>query len=105
MMETVVLLKPQTEWRKVKRWYSDMPEFFQLPLRQFSPDRISYDELINEMDQALKITGTTNAWAMPIKNRIDMLTTGVRTPIGIKIFGSDLQNIEELGTHLEMILK
>jgi Cu(I)/Ag(I) efflux system membrane protein CusA/SilA len=105
MMETVVLLKPETEWRKVKRWYADMPEFFQIPLRTFFPDRITYDELINEMDQALKIPGTTNAWTMPIKNRIDMLTTGVRTPIGIKIFGSDLKKIEELGTHLEMILK
>jgi Cu(I)/Ag(I) efflux system membrane protein CusA/SilA len=57
------------------------------------------------MDQALKIPGTTNAWTMPIKNRIDMLTTGVRTPIGIKILGADLKKIEEIGTHLEMILK
>jgi len=83
MMETVVALKPQREWRK----------------------GISYEKLIEEMDQALKIPGTTNAWTMPIKNRIDMLTTGVRTPIGIKILGSDLKKIEEIGAHLEMILK
>ena len=83
MMETVVLLKPESQWRK----------------------GVSYETLINEMDQNLKITGTTNAWTMPIKNRIDMLTTGVRTPIGIKIFGADLKKIEEIGTHLEMILK
>ena len=83
MMETVVVLKPEDEWRK----------------------GISYERLIEEMDQALKIPGTTNAWTMPIKNRIDMLTTGVRTPIGIKIFGADLKKVEEIGTHLEMILK
>ncbi len=83
MMETVVVLKPESQWRK----------------------GLSYEALVNEMDQSLKIPGTTNAWTMPIKNRIDMLTTGVRTPVGIKIFGSDLKKIEEIGTHLEMILK
>ena len=57
------------------------------------------------MDLSLKIPGTTNAWTMPIKNRIDMLTTGIRTPVGIKVFGSDLKQIEETGMHLEMILK
>ncbi len=105
MMETVVLLKPERDWRAVPRWYSGLPAWMQAPLRHFWPDRISYEALIEEMDQALKITGTTNAWTMPIKNRIDMLTTGVRTPIGIKIFGSDLTTIEEIGTHLEMLLK
>jgi Cu(I)/Ag(I) efflux system membrane protein CusA/SilA len=63
------------------------------------------DELINELDQAMRFPGVTNAWTMPIKARIDMLTTGVRTPIGIKIFGADLTEIEKLGTHIEMILK
>ena len=87
MMETVVVLKPEKEWRKK------------------GGKRISYEELIEEMDQVLKIPGTTNAWTMPIKNRIDMLSTGVRTPIGIKILGSDLKKIEEIGAHLEMILK
>ncbi len=105
MMETVVLLKPERQWRKVKRWYSWLPDILEGPLRPFWPDHLSYEQLIDEMDQALKIPGTTNAWTMPIKNRIDMLTTGVRTPIGIKIFGSDLKKIEEIGTHLEMILK
>ncbi len=105
MMETVVLLKPERQWRKVRRWYSRLPDFLEGPLRPFWPDHISYEQLIEEMDQALKIPGTTNAWTMPIKNRIDMLTTGVRTPIGIKIFGADLKTIEELGTHVEMILK
>jgi len=105
MMETVVLLKPEREWRPVARWYSRLPAPLQGGFRAFWPDHISYEELIEEMDQALKIPGTTNAWTMPIKNRIDMLTTGVRTPIGIKIFGDDLTQIESIGAHLEQILK
>lgn len=106
MMETVVLLKPVYEWRGKSQWYSLwMPELFKPFLQRFWPEHISYEDLITEMDQKLKIPGTTNAWTMPIKNRVDMLTTGVRTPIGIKIFGSDLKKIEELGSHLEMILK
>jgi Cu(I)/Ag(I) efflux system membrane protein CusA/SilA len=106
MMETVVLLKPPHEWRKNPQWYSEkVPDFLQRPFRLIWPDRISHEDLIHEMNQALKIPGTTNAWTMPIKNRIDMLTTGVRTPIGIKILGADLKKIEEIGTHLEMILK
>ncbi|MBI3616499.1 MAG: efflux RND transporter permease subunit [Candidatus Omnitrophica bacterium] len=83
MMETVVMLKPKSEWRK----------------------RVTPEKLTDEMDQALKIPGTTNAWTMPIKNRTDMLSTGVRTPIGIKILGSDLKKIEEIGVQLESILK
>src|SRR3989338_1572616 len=105
MMETVVLLKPENEWRKVPQWYSWLPDWMEGPFRPFWPCHVSYEDLINEMDQALKILGTTNAWTMPIKNRIDMLTTGVRTPIGIKIFGADLKKIEETGLHLERILK
>jgi len=105
MMETVVLLKPEHEWRHVRRWYSGLPDWLHGPFRSFWPDHISYEDLINEMDQALKIPGTTNAWTMPIKNRIDMLTTGVRTPVGIKVLGADLKKIEAIGTHLEMILK
>ncbi|MBI1871292.1 MAG: efflux RND transporter permease subunit [Chlamydiae bacterium] len=105
MMETVVLLKPQDQWRKIDRWYASFPQFLQRPFRSVWPDHISHEDLVNEMDRALKIPGTTNAWTMPIKNRIDMLTTGVRTPIGIKILGADLKRIEEIGTQLELILK
>ena len=105
MMETVVTLKPEGEWRKIKRWYSGMPDFVKAPLRVFWPDRIAHEDLINQMDEALKIPGMTNAWTMPIKARIDMLSTGVRTPLGIKILGSDLEKIEGLGTRLEMVLK
>ncbi len=106
MMETVVILKPENQWRKKTRWYSSwVPEAMKAPLRLIWPEHASHEELVSEMDRSLKIPGTTNAWTMPIKNRIDMLTTGVRTPVGIKIQGSDLKKIEEIGTHLEMILK
>ncbi len=104
MMEVTVTLKPTSEWRKVSRWYSNWPDFLHGPLRHIWPDRISTEELISEMDQKMQFPGVVNAWTMPIKARIDMLSTGVRTPVGIKILGADLKEIERLGTHLEMIL-
>ncbi|NLH50226.1 MAG: efflux RND transporter permease subunit [Myxococcales bacterium] len=105
MMETTVILRPENEWRSKKRWYSFLPEILQAPFRLVWPDRISWEELIDELDRALRIPGVTNAWTMPIKARIDMLSTGVRTPIGIKIFGNEPQEIERIGTHLESILR
>ena len=106
MMETVVVLKPQNEWRHKPRWYSSaLPEFMQPPLRLLWPDRISWDELITEMDERLQLPGQVNAWTMPIKARIDMLTTGVRTPVGIKIYGDDLQKVETIGTEIEGYLR
>ena len=105
MMETTVVLKPQDQWRKKPQWYSRRtPEWLQKILRHAWPDRISQEELIDEMDRALKIPGTTNAWTMPIRNRIDMLTTGVRTPVGIKIYGSNLREIERIGREIEPVL-
>jgi len=107
MMETTVILKPPAEWRHKPRWYSSWsPEWLNnLLWRRVWPDRLSWDDLITEMNEALKIPGTTNAWTMPIKARIDMLTTGVRTPIGIKVYGADLEEIESIGERLEAILK
>ncbi|HPK67057.1 MAG TPA: efflux RND transporter permease subunit, partial [Thermoanaerobaculia bacterium] len=106
MMETTVVLRPEREWRSRETWYSGWaPEFLKGLLRPFWPDRIGYDELIGEMDRALRIPGVTNAWTMPIKARIDMLSTGVRTPVGIKILGRDLDEIERLGEELEPILQ
>jgi len=107
MMETTVILKPPSEWRPKARWYSSWsPEWLSdLLWRRVWPDRLSWDELVDEMNQALQIPGTTNAWTMPIKARIDMLTTGVRTPIGIKVYGADLKKIESIGERLEAILK
>lgn len=106
MMETVVVLKPQNEWRHADRWYSKFfPKFMQAPLRLVWPDRMSWEELIQEMDEKLQLPGQVNAWTMPIKVRIDMLTTGVRTPIGIKIYGDDLRTIENIGQEIEQHLR
>ncbi|MFB3784801.1 MAG: efflux RND transporter permease subunit [bacterium] len=106
MMETTVILKPEDQWRPKEQWHTHRaPEWLKPFLRPIWPDRISWEELIGEMDQALRIPGSTNAWTMPIKGRIDMLTTGVRTPIGIKIFGGNLKEIERIGSELETLLR
>ncbi|MBI2092002.1 MAG: efflux RND transporter permease subunit [Deltaproteobacteria bacterium] len=105
MMETTVILKPHDEWREVKRWYSFLPSFMEAPFRRVWTNRITWDELIAEMNDKMQFVGVTNAWTMPIKARIDMLTTGVRTPIGIKIYGSDLKEIERLGSEIEAVVK
>lgn len=105
MFETTVILKPPTEWRKKSRFYSGWPEIFQIPLRHIWYDRMSYEDLVGEMDQKLQYPGMSNAWTMPIKNRIDMLSTGIRTPIGIKIFGANLARIEQIGLQIESTLR
>ncbi len=83
MSETLVNLKPESEWRP----------------------GMTVDKLIAEMDKALQIPGVSNAWTMPIKNRIDMLATGIRTPIGIKLFGKDLAEMERLAQQIEQAVK
>src|ERR1019366_4166752 len=106
MMETTVILKPDSEWRTKERWYSSWaPGGLAGALRHVWPDRISHDELVDEMERALHIPGTTNAWTMPIKARIDMLATGIRTPVGIKIFGADLAEIERVGAEVEAAVR
>ena len=106
MMETTIHLHPQSEWREKKRWYSSWaPAPLKWLFRRIWYDRITHEELIAEMDKALQIPGNSNAWTMPIKGRIDMLTTGVRTPVGIKIFGSDLNEIQRIGSEMEAVLK
>ncbi len=106
MMETTVILKPESEWEARPRWYSSWAPSWALPaLRPLWPDHISWDELVDKMHRALQIPGVSNAWTMPIKARIDMLTTGVRTPIGIKIFGANLTEIQRIGEELEGLLR
>jgi copper/silver efflux system protein len=83
MYETVINLKPKDEWRP----------------------GVTVDSLIAEMDRALQFPGVSNAWTMPIKARIDMLSTGIRTPVGVKVFGSDLTEIEKLAREIEQVLK
>ncbi|MBI3298944.1 MAG: efflux RND transporter permease subunit [Elusimicrobia bacterium] len=107
MMETTIVLKPREEWREKPRWYSSWaPEPLKTTLlRPLWSDRIGHEELIAEMDQKLRFAGVTNAWTMPIKGRIDMLSSGVRTPVGIKILGADLEEIENLGALMEQTLR
>jgi Cu(I)/Ag(I) efflux system membrane protein CusA/SilA len=83
MFETVINLKPERYWRP----------------------GMTVEKLINELDQAVKMPGVSNAWTMPIKARIDMLSTGIRTPVGIKVLGPKLEEIQRIGEHLEMVLK
>lgn len=83
MFETVINLKPESEWRA----------------------GMTIDKLIAELDQALQFPGVSNAWTMPIKARIDMLSTGIRTPIGIKVFGKDLAGMERLAKQIEAVVK
>jgi Cu(I)/Ag(I) efflux system membrane protein CusA/SilA len=108
MMETTVILKPESEWRGKERWYSSWaPGWLKGLLRSAWPDHLSYEELLAEMDDKLEIPGVTSrgAMTMPIKARIDMLTTGIRSPVGIKVFGADLKEIERIGTDIERVLK
>ena len=83
MFETVINLKPEAEWRS----------------------GMTTDKLIAELDKALQFPGVANAWTMPIKARIDMLSTGIRTPIGIKVFGKDLGEMEKLAKEIEAVVK
>jgi len=83
MFETVINLKPESEWRP----------------------GMTTDKLIAELDKALQFPGISNAWTMPIKARIDMLSTGIRTPIGIKVFGKNLDEMEVLAKQIEAVVK
>ena len=106
MAETVITLRPVVEWRKTDTWYSEWAPQWLIPwFRHITPDHISQDELVDQMNQALRMPGVSNAWTMPIKNRIDMLTTGVRTPVGVKVFGGDIHTIERLGQQIEGLLR
>jgi Cu(I)/Ag(I) efflux system membrane protein CusA/SilA len=82
MFETTIALKPKSEWR----------------------EGMTYDKLIAAMDSAVRLPGIANAWTMPIRGRIDMLATGIRTPVGIKVFGPDLATLERLGREIEQTL-
>ncbi|MBV6520375.1 MAG: Cation efflux system protein CusA [Gemmatimonadaceae bacterium] len=79
MIETTISLQPQSRWRP----------------------GLTYDGLVAQMDSAVRMPGVTNAWTMPIKGRIDMLATGIRTPVGVKVFGPDLSELERIGKEIE----
>ncbi len=106
MMETTILLKPESEWREKPRWYSSWaPEWVKKILRTVWRDRITEEELVEELDRTLQLPGITNAWTMPIKARLDMLSTGIRTPVGIKVSGSDLATIQKIATDVEAAIR
>jgi copper/silver efflux system protein len=106
MMETTVVLKPESAWREKPRWYSSWaPEAVKEVLRPLWRDRITQEELKDEMNAALQLPGISNAWTMPIKGRLDMLSTGIRTPVGIKISGARLEEIERIALAVEAALQ
>jgi Cu(I)/Ag(I) efflux system membrane protein CusA/SilA len=105
MLETVIILRPTSSWRRAPTWYSSWaPEWAKLVLRHITPDHISKEDLVSQMNEALKLPGVANAWSMPIRGRIDMLTTGIRTPIGIKVAGNSIEQIERIGTEIGGLL-
>jgi copper/silver efflux system protein len=107
MIETTLILKPHEQWREQPQWYSRWsPEWLKnLLFRRIGSDRISYEDLISAMDRAVALPGVANSWTMPIRGRTDMLTTGARTPVAVKIFGPDLKKTQEVGEQVEAILK
>ncbi len=111
MIETFITLKPESEWRRVKgeRFYSgwSLPEPIKNLLRRLFPEErpIELTELIREMDQAISVPGLSNMWTMPIKGRIDMITTGIQTPLGIKIYGDDINKLNQIAQHIEQMIK
>ena len=83
MIETTIMLKPESEWR----------------------EGMTMEKLVHELDKAIQFPGLTNAWTMPIKTRIDMLSTGIKTPVGIKLMGEDLQVLSDLGENIEVVMR
>ncbi|UCG14247.1 MAG: efflux RND transporter permease subunit, partial [Deltaproteobacteria bacterium] len=83
MIETTIMLKPESEWR----------------------DSMTAERLVQELDQAIQFPGLTNAWTMPIKTRVDMLSTGIKTPVGIKLMGEDLQVLSNIGEEVEAVIR
>ncbi|MFL5368654.1 MAG: efflux RND transporter permease subunit, partial [Myxococcales bacterium] len=105
MLETVITLKPKSQWRKVPTWYSRWaPEFVKPLFRRVTPDHISQEALVAELDKALQLPGVSNAWTQPVRGRIDMLTTGMKTPVGLKISGTDLKTVDSVGAQVEKLL-
>ncbi len=108
MIETTIMLRPEEEWRKVpvNRFFSGWPDFIKRPLSKILPEEryITPKELTVEMDRAIQFPGVTNAWTMPIKTRIDMLATGIKTPVGIKVMGDDLNTLSDIGQKIEAVV-
>jgi Cu(I)/Ag(I) efflux system membrane protein CusA/SilA len=109
MVETVVRLHPPERWPKVPRprWFSSWaPPALRVRLARLWPEERpeTQDELVAKMNAALDLPGWKNAWTMPVRNRIDMLATGIRTPVGVKVFGTSLADVDRAGVALEKLL-
>jgi Cu(I)/Ag(I) efflux system membrane protein CusA/SilA len=109
MMESIVILKPESEWRHVpvKRWFSNWPRWLKAPLAFFAPEhrRITKSEILTELQERTTIPGVLPTWLQPIQTRLVMLQTGFRAMMGVKIYGSDLKQIERVGLEIESLLK
>ena len=97
MIETTIMLKPEEEWPAV-----DIKDDAG---KVIAHRRRTPDELVDAMNAAVQIPGLNNAWTMPIKTRIDMLATGIKTPVGIKIAGPDLAELERIASEVEAVVK
>ncbi len=97
------------EWRKKKisRFFSGLPDWLKTPFAWIWPEEryITIDELTDDLDRAIQFPGLTNAWTMPIRTRIDMLSTGIKTPVGIKLMGPDLDILSDLGSRIEAVVQ
>lgn len=108
MIESLVILKPENEWRQkpVKRFYSDWPVFIKKPFSKILPEsrRITKNEILTELQEKTAIPGVLPTFLQPIQTRLIMLQTGFRAMMGVKIYGSDLREIERLGLQIEQLL-
>lgn len=112
MLETTIMLKPEAEWRTVPklRFYSawsESVEWLKKPLRIVWPEEgtLTVEELKTLLNDSIRFPGLTNAWTMPIKTRIDMLSTGIKTPVGIKVMGNDLEILSRIGQEIEAVVR
>jgi Cu(I)/Ag(I) efflux system membrane protein CusA/SilA len=109
MIETIIMLKPRDQWRRVResRFYSNWPEWIRPPFRYFWPDErpMTKKEVLDDLRQKTDIPGVLPTWLQPIQTRIVMLQSGFRAMMGIKVFGADLREIEKIGLQLEEILR
>lgn len=109
MMESIVILKPESEWRtkKVERFFSGWPGFFRTPLSWIWSEerRFTKQEILAELQERTAIPGVLPTWLQPIQTRLVMLQTGFRAMMGVKIYGSDLREIEKVGLQIERLLR
>ncbi len=109
MMESIIILKPETEWRQlpVKRWFAHWPAWLKQPFTYLWPEQrtMTKNEILTELQEKTAIPGVLPTFLQPIQTRLVMLQTGFRAMMGVKIYGSDLKEIERIGLQIEQLLK